>query len=75
MRYTSVTAAAVHALHHTIVGNRVTMYNELRAWANDLQRRIKEAIDGTILAVDSVLQMVDYKIAQYNEKIEEPLKR
>eukprot|EP00974_Lingulodinium_polyedra_P120772 11176386-Lingulodinium_polyedra.AAC.1 len=45
-RYTSATAAAVNALHQTIVGNHVKMHNASRAWASDLERRIREAIDG-----------------------------
>eukprot|EP00974_Lingulodinium_polyedra_P031598 3041599-Lingulodinium_polyedra.AAC.1 len=58
-----------------MIGNHAEVYNELHARANDLEKRIKEAIDGKVMAMGSVLHMMDYKITQYNEKIEEPLKQ
>eukprot|EP00974_Lingulodinium_polyedra_P095727 9279092-Lingulodinium_polyedra.AAC.1 len=55
-----------------MVSNYMKMQNDLHLWATDLESRLKEALEGKVLTVDSV---IDANIALYHKKFEEHIKQ
>eukprot|EP00974_Lingulodinium_polyedra_P053586 5149798-Lingulodinium_polyedra.AAC.1 len=58
-----------------MVGNYQSISLGLDQWAMDLEKRLKEALEGKVMTADSVNQFMDTNIGTHSDKIEDYVKQ